>query len=310
MKISVALCTYNGEKYLKDQLDSILQQTCDVDEIVVCDDGSSDKTIAILQGYFNNYPLIFKIHKNEINLRSVKNFEKAITLCTGDIIFLSDQDDVWEQNKVETMVDYFNTHSDIQALFTNGFIINENNKAIETYTVWDAPKFMEEKGNRVDHYKILTHLGNYATGASMAFKKQLKKQILPFPIIENFHHDVWIAIVAAKNKALGYIPTPLFSYRCHQNQQVGGIFYAKNESGKTAILRKYDTERVLATFKDFKTQYRSYRDKENKFSNYLQNHTQPILSEILESLKISKKTLEKKTKEKNLLFYLFFKYLY
>lgn len=310
MKISVALCTYNGEKYLKDQIDSILQQTRAVDEIVVCDDGSTDKTIAILQEYSSNYPSIFKIHRNEINLRSVKNFEKAITLCTGEIIFLCDQDDVWEQNKVETILDYFHTHSDIQALFTNGFIIDEYSKAIETYTVWDAPKFIKEKGNKVDHYKILTHLGNYATGASMAFKKQLKEQILPFPIIENFHHDEWIAIVAAKNKALGYIPTPLFSYRCHQNQQVGGIFYAKDENGKAAILRKYETERELKTFKDFKTQYRSYRDKENKFSIYLKNHTQPILFEILESLKISKQTLEKNTKEKNLLFYLFFKYLY
>lgn len=310
MKISVALCTYNGEKYLKEQIDSILQQTHAVDEIVVCDDGSSDKTISILQEYSSLYPSIFKIHKNEVNLRSVKNFEKAITLCTGEIIFLSDQDDVWERNKVEIMVEYFNNHSDIHAIFTNGTIIDENNKPIKTYTVWDAPKFIEEKGNKVNHYKILTHLGNYATGASMAFKKELKERILPFPIIENFHHDEWIALVAAKKNALGYINTKLFAYRCHQNQQVGGIFYSKDENGKAAILRKYDNERVLETFKDFKTQYRSYRDKENKFSTYLNNQTQPILSEILESLKISKQTLIKKTKEKNLLYFLFFKYLY
>ena len=87
MKISVALCTYNGEQFLKEQLDSILKQTQKVDEIVICDDGSTDATINILENYSANYPNIFHIYRNKVNLRSVKNFEKAITLCTGDLIF-------------------------------------------------------------------------------------------------------------------------------------------------------------------------------------------------------------------------------
>lgn len=99
MKTSVALCTYNGEKYIKEQLDSILNQTKKVDEIIVCDDCSSDKTVEILNHYSSTNPGLFKIYINEQNLRSVKNFEKAITLCTGDIIFLSDQDDFWVNEK-------------------------------------------------------------------------------------------------------------------------------------------------------------------------------------------------------------------
>ena len=106
-KISVALCTYNGEKYLHQQIDSILNQTVPVHEIVVCDDGSNDQTSKILTQYQTKFPEVFKIHFNTENLRSVKNFEKAISLCTGDIIFLSDQDDIWEENKVEVFIKYF-----------------------------------------------------------------------------------------------------------------------------------------------------------------------------------------------------------
>ena len=87
MKTSVALCTFNGEKYLRKQLDSILEQTVAVDEIVVCDDLSTDATLSILNQYKETFPNIFKIHANEKNLRSVKNFEKAISLCENEIVF-------------------------------------------------------------------------------------------------------------------------------------------------------------------------------------------------------------------------------
>ena len=110
MKTSVALCTYNGEKYIKYQLDSILNQTVPIDEIIICDDGSTDSTISILNSYREQYPSIFKIHTNENNLRSVKNFEKAISLCSNEFIFLSDQDDIWADHKVKIHLDFFKKH--------------------------------------------------------------------------------------------------------------------------------------------------------------------------------------------------------
>jgi glycosyltransferase involved in cell wall biosynthesis len=100
VNISVAICTYNGEKFLKQQLDSILLQTVCVNEIIICDDISTDSTIEILEAYQNKYPSLIKIFRNEKTLMTVKNFEKAITLTTGDIIFLADQDDIWCLNKV------------------------------------------------------------------------------------------------------------------------------------------------------------------------------------------------------------------
>lgn len=100
MKLSVALCTYNGESFLQQQLDSILQQELSVDEIVICDDGSTDRTISIIESYKQRYHYpTFILEQNKKNKGVRKNFEYAISLCSGDIIFLSDQDDVWQCEK-------------------------------------------------------------------------------------------------------------------------------------------------------------------------------------------------------------------
>ena len=107
MKLSVALCTFNGEIFLKEQLDSILNQSINIDEIIVCDDQSTDNTKQILESYKKDNPDLFKIYYNEKNLRSNKNFEKAIKLTSGDYIFLSDQDDIWKENKVEETLAVF-----------------------------------------------------------------------------------------------------------------------------------------------------------------------------------------------------------
>ena len=107
MKLSVALCTYNGEKYIKEQLESILNQTVAIDEIIICDDRSNDKTTAIIEQFQAEYPDKISLHKNHANLGSTKNFEKSISICTGDYIFLSDQDDIWKANKVEKIIQYF-----------------------------------------------------------------------------------------------------------------------------------------------------------------------------------------------------------
>ena len=99
--ISVAMCTYNGEKYIQEQLESIIYQSVPPDEIVICDDCSNDATLEIVKDILNSYDGIVQLVSNKHNLGYRKNFEKAISLCHGDIIFLSDQDDVWSSNKIE-----------------------------------------------------------------------------------------------------------------------------------------------------------------------------------------------------------------
>ena len=236
---SVALCSYNGEKYIHQQIDSILSQTHRPSEIVVCDDGSTDRTPEILVEYQKQYPEIFRIHFNEINLRSVKNFEKAISLCSKEIIFLSDQDDIWAENKAEKIVSFLDNHSEIDAVATNGFCIDENGAVHEKYSLWDAPVFLREKGKNIDYFEIILHC-NIATGASMAFRAALKPEIIPFPVLKDYHHDEWIAVNTARKGRFELLNDKLFYYRTHQEQQVGGVLFDKTEEGKAKLMRVFD----------------------------------------------------------------------
>ena len=146
MNISVALCTFNGEKYIEKQLDSILNQSIKVNEIIVCDDHSVDTTISILDKYSLNYPELFKLHKNENNLRSNKNFEKAISLCTGDYIFLSDQDDLWREDKVEKTLNVFSKNPTAEGVFSNATLINDIDQLLfKDISLWDSVYFFENQ---------------------------------------------------------------------------------------------------------------------------------------------------------------------
>ena len=107
--ISVAMATYNGEVYLRKQLDSILHQSLPVDEIIICDDQSSDGTVDIIQEYIKQYPHIH-LYKNEQNLGYKRNFKKALSLCSKEYIFLCDQDDIWDSDKVKEMVEIGRAH--------------------------------------------------------------------------------------------------------------------------------------------------------------------------------------------------------
>ena len=238
---SVALCSYNGEKYIHQQIDSILSQTHKPSEIVVCDDGSTDRTPEILAEYQKQYPEIFRIHFNEINLRSVKNFEKAISLCSKAIIFLSDQDDIWAENKAEKIVSFLDNHAEIDVVATNGFCIDENGAVHEKYSLWDAPVFLKEKEKNIDYFEIIL-LCNIATGASMAFRAAIKHEIIPFPVLKDYHHDEWIALNAAIKGRFEFLNDKLFYYRTHQEQQVGGVFFDKTEEGKAKLMRFFDLE--------------------------------------------------------------------
>ena len=121
MKISVVMATYNGEKYLREQLDSIRLQTRPVDELIMCDDGSADNTVAIAQQYVAEHNLSesWKMVVNEKNLGYANNFDKVTLLASGDLIFFADQDDVWNEDKVQIMADIMAEHEDCQVLCTD-----------------------------------------------------------------------------------------------------------------------------------------------------------------------------------------------
>lgn len=230
MKISVALCTYNGEKFIQKQLDSILnQENYIVDEIIICDDQSNDSTIEIINKYIEDYPKIIKLFQNEINLGSTKNFEKAIKICQGNYIFLSDQDDIWDKNKVNETIEVFNENSGCQGVFTNADLINEDDEMIESSTLWDSIFFLEsELPKPIDLFDIIAKNGNIVTGATLCIKKEVKDFIFPFT--DEVLHDEWIAILLSIKKTLCYSRQNLISYRIHKKQQVGVKSKAKLKS--------------------------------------------------------------------------------
>lgn len=219
MKLSVALCTFNGEKFIEQQINSILNQSIKVDEIVVCDDQSTDKTVEILKKLQSENSAIV-IVENEINLRSTKNFEKAISLCTGDFIFLSDQDDVWYVQKVEKTLAVFKENPLSEGVFSNANLIDENNAVFTNKTIWDSVFFLEKELKKpLNFFDIIAKNGNVVTGATLCIKKEVKSFIVPFS--EENLHDEWIATLLALRETLFYSKENLISYRIHNSQQVG-----------------------------------------------------------------------------------------
>ena len=238
MTISVALCTYNGEKYIKEQLLSILQQETPVDEIIICDDGSSDNTIQIIDDIRENFSHVIHFYHNETSLGVCANFQKAVNLCSGDIIFLSDQDDIWYPNKTHATIEWFLNNPDKNAVFSNATLIDENGTYIPNGVLFDRIGFRKEHRNIFNNgLGILLFMdNNRATGACMAIKK--KYDFLPY-CSDSILHDEIIAALAIQDNSLGYIEQPLVKYRLHGNNNVG------LPSEEKARLR-YDKKHLLA----------------------------------------------------------------
>ncbi|PLW80815.1 glycosyltransferase family 2 protein [Candidatus Woesearchaeota archaeon] len=204
--VSIAMTTYNGEKYLKEQLDSIFNQSYKNLEVIVCDDCSNDKTVEILEEYSKNFGL--KYFSNENNLGFKKNFEKAISLCTGDFIALADQDDIWEKHKIEILVKNIGVCSLIHSASS---LIDENSNFI-------SPLWIKQDNFKYSFEKMI--FGNTITGCTTLFKRELLKDFSPIPSGEKYH-DWWLALLATKNNGITYVNEPLVKYRQHSSQDTG-----------------------------------------------------------------------------------------
>ncbi len=264
--------TYIGDRFLQKQQNSILSQTIPVDEIVVCDDQSNEDTVKILSTYREQHPETFRIFVNSNKLGSVKNFEKCISLCQNEIIFLSDQDDVWVPNKVERIIQTFQGHPSISVVCTNGFGIDEESNLLDLLSRWDMPEFVRANGYRFDYYNILNLLDNFCTGATMAFRRTLLPDILPIPLIKDLHHDGWMAKVSALDNQLYFLNEKLIFYRKHASQQVGNIFFENSVESKNEITNYFSIEKEIKSFKDYKKFLKriAKAHSENKF--FLENY--------------------------------------
>lgn len=214
------MCTYNGEQYLREQLDSIATQTRLPDELIVCDDRSNDDTTEIIKAFATKAP--FRVHLviNEKNLGVTKNFEKAIKLCQGDIIALSDQDDVWHPEKLMRIEAVFSNLPRTGVVFTDAEVVDEYLRPLG-YRLWHAVGFSRAEQRQLIKgraFRVLVK-HNVVTGATMAFRSEFKGLILPIP--ESWVHDAWIALIIAAFADLTPINEPLIKYRQHSNNQIG-----------------------------------------------------------------------------------------
>lgn len=222
MKISVAMCTYNGARYLREQLDSIAAQTRPPEELVVCDDASSDATREIISAFAATAPFPVHLHVNEQNLGSTRNFERAIRLCEGDIIALSDQDDVWFPGKLQRLEDCFEHEPDTGLVFTDAEVVADDLRPLG-YSLWASVGFDDAQRRLVRSGRVLDVLlpGWTVTGATMAFRAGFKKLVLDIPTDLALIHDGWIALMIASVADVSFIDEPLIKYRQHARQQIG-----------------------------------------------------------------------------------------
>jgi glycosyltransferase involved in cell wall biosynthesis len=222
MKISVAMCTYNGAKFLPAQLESIATQIRRPDEIVICDDGSTDETRSLIDQFVTRSSVPVIASRNEQNLGSVKNFERAIGLCTGDIIALSDQDDVWFANKLQLIEPAFARNERVGLVFSDAEIVDENLNSTGR-RMWNEVGFDSHKRKLLANGRALEVLINgwTVTGATMAFRSDYKTLSLPIPTNIQMIHDGWIALTVAAVADVVALDEPLIKYRQHERQQVG-----------------------------------------------------------------------------------------
>jgi glycosyltransferase involved in cell wall biosynthesis len=213
-RISVALCTYNGERYLAEQLASIAAQSHPVDEIILCDDGSSDATLTIAQ-HFQAQGLPLQLYRNNENLGFVKNFAQAITHCTGDIIFLCDQDDCWYPQKVATMLKFFTESAEVLLIFSDGDLVDSEAKPLGCH-LWQA--LPTQPMAHPTFHDLLNN--DWITGAACAFRRELIPVALPFPS-HDWVHDAWLGIIASIHGRVMALSTPLIAYRQHNHNQIG-----------------------------------------------------------------------------------------
>ncbi len=216
------MCTYNGAEFLPAQWESIMAQSRKPDEIVVCDDCSSDQTRALLEQFATESSIPVTIQLNQTNLGSVKNFEQAIYLCTGEVIALSDQDDVWRSDKLQSIEEAFKSHPAAGLVFSDAEIVDEDLEPLGR-RMWTEVGFEPYKQKLIARGRALEVLitGWTVTGATMAFRSDFVNLSLPIPDGIAMIHDGWIALTIAAVAEVVAIDAPLIKYRQHSRQQIG-----------------------------------------------------------------------------------------
>jgi glycosyltransferase involved in cell wall biosynthesis len=219
-RISIALCTHNGGRYLTSQLDSLISQSVLATELVASDDGSTDETLDILQEYAKRSPFKVKVHRNTGKHGAVSNFSYAITLCEGDYIALCDQDDVWASHKLHTLL------ASMQAIEARlgqsiPILVHSDLAVVDRDLRPIHPSFWAYSGIDPDRQSLAQLLAkNTVTGCTFMANRALVERALPIPDGAAMH-DHWLALVAAAFGHIEAVPETLVAYRQHGCNTVG-----------------------------------------------------------------------------------------
>ncbi len=261
--VSVVLCTFNGERWLPDLLASLEAQELAPDEIIVCDDSSTDGTVAIIESFARTSRGPVRIVRNERNLGSTQNFAKGIDLATSPLIALCDQDDVWYPAKLRRSVEAFDGEG-VGFVFGDGDLIDENGSLLGR-RLWDSVGFVERhqaEAKAGDLLPLLVHY-TFVTGATMTFRAGLREVVVPIP--DGWFHDAWIALVATMIGDYRLISEPLLGYRVHGSQVIGvpeGPVTTTHDSWTTRWSLRL---RQVSTFRDVADVREKRRDQAKRY---------------------------------------------
>jgi len=232
--ISVVMATYNGEKYLTEQLESILTQTLPPAEIIVCDDRSTDKTVSILQNYTDRG--LIKFHVNTSQLGVINNFKKAATFAdSSNFVAFADQDDVWLPNKLEalTQVMVNDLNQSLPAMVFSDLSITDKAGTILNHSLWKAFTIDPDKQT---FKTLLTR--NIVPGCTMLINDKMKHELLKMPNAA-YMHDAWITFVAYAFKNYAYLKQPLVLYRQHDNNVTYSVSASLNKPDLISRIAEY-----------------------------------------------------------------------
>lgn len=216
-KVDILLATYNGEKYLKEQLDSILNQTYLNFRLLISDDCSTDNTKKILEEYRKNDNRIELYYQKE-NLGVIKNFEFLLKKVENNYYMFADQDDIWKKNKIEKSIKKIQDEN-CDLVYSDLEVVDENlNIKYESY--WKLKGFYK-KIKKYNNFESL-YLNNFITGCTIISKKELINKVLPLPNISKYVlHDYWLALIISQYGKISYIEEPLIKYRQHKSNNIG-----------------------------------------------------------------------------------------
>ena len=272
LRISIALCTFNGAAYLSNQLRSILDQTRKPDEVVIFDDNSTDDTVPIIRRFAVAAGLSVSVSMNPRTIGPAENFALAIAACSGDVIALCDQDDIWLPRKLELIEAEFVKNPNLGVVFTDAEICDENAEPLG-YRLWKSigltPSYQTQLLRGKAFEVILRQ--NVVTGATMAFSSRFKSLLLP--IGSGWMHDGWIALLVSAIAPVAIINKPLIQYRQHPQQSVGALRRTLYQQFLNA--RKMDRQ----VFQDHADMYQSAYDHLRALAGHI-----PLRPEVLPML--------------------------